>query len=164
MSTVFWSKGAMGTCPVAKSLRSRPPEGATQRSAPPARSKFSIDPMAAKFCLCFMDLSSGSEEMCFLEWMQSKLRPMEKGMARGSVVTLCPATYVSLDAASPMSSPSVSKRLLTTCGSASDWWLARNTTFSPAATLARASFKLSWPRTMLRSRSMAGRKKSQPNL
>lgn len=48
---------------------------------------------------------------------QNRFLPMLKGMARGSVVTRCPATLIRLAASSPKPSRSINK--LITCGSAS---------------------------------------------
>ena len=159
MSIVFESNLAIGTLPVVKFRLSRPPLGATQKAVPPCLSIPNISDMAFKFCRCFRGFVSGSVSICYLEWMQMRLRPMLNGMANASVVTLCPATYVIPEAAS--GKPACSKQTDMTWGSASDWWLAKKTTLSPAANWSMACCK--WWRPWTTQLLMTGRKKSHPN-
>ena len=38
-------------------------------------------------CACFSAVCSGGLAICFFEWIHSRLQPMLKGIAKGSVVT-----------------------------------------------------------------------------
>jgi len=59
-----------------------------------AISRLPLGCLAAKSRLCFVDLSSGGLSTCFFEKMQSRLRPIENGIASKSVVTRSPEELI----------------------------------------------------------------------
>mmetsp|Transcript_80546 Transcript_80546/g.222819 ORF Transcript_80546/g.222819 Transcript_80546/m.222819 type:complete len:252 (+) Transcript_80546:129-884(+) len=126
------SKAAGSNSPLCLLRRSRPPEGATQKMCPPSLNRRCISVTVSRFRADLTSFSSvGKLSRYFFEKMVSKFRPMLKGTASGSVVTLCPATKTQFSASS--SSPSMPSKIESTWGSASVWWFASNITLSPSA-------------------------------
>mmetsp|Transcript_8386 Transcript_8386/g.23628 ORF Transcript_8386/g.23628 Transcript_8386/m.23628 type:complete len:200 (+) Transcript_8386:81-680(+) len=90
-STAAGSKAAGAQWPSA-SGRSRPPLGAIQMSSPPLLSILDMVDSVWRFCFCLAAFSSGMSSMCFLLWMQNRLRPMLNGLQMASLTTRSPAT------------------------------------------------------------------------
>mmetsp|Transcript_47839 Transcript_47839/g.121342 ORF Transcript_47839/g.121342 Transcript_47839/m.121342 type:complete len:234 (-) Transcript_47839:444-1145(-) len=127
--------------------RSRPPDGATHKTWPPSWKRRCISETVFWFLADFTSFSSGLKvSRYFFEKIVSKFLPMLNGMAKRSVVTLWPATKIVFSARS--STPCDSSRRDSTCGSASVWWFARNTTLSPAAKASWMVSKCSTPSTL----------------
>mmetsp|Transcript_35242 Transcript_35242/g.88823 ORF Transcript_35242/g.88823 Transcript_35242/m.88823 type:complete len:216 (+) Transcript_35242:290-937(+) len=143
--------------------RSRPPEGATQKMCPPSLKSRCISVTVSRLRADLASFSFSSKVFrYFFEKMVSKFLPMLKGMAKGSVVTLWPATNIVFSARSPW--PCSSKRRERTCGSASVWWFASKTTFSPAARESLMLLTCSRPSTRETRYLTIDRKKSLPHV
>ena len=154
--------------------RSRPPEGATHIRRPSegeeegpeedvCLKRFKSSDMVVRLSFCFEARTEGEGDdvMCFLEWMHRRLRPIENGIARGSVVTLWPATKIIEEAKE--GKPSSSSARERTCGSASLWWLESKTTLIPEDIAWAISFTEEEP-VNFEEGDTNGRKKSLPNL